>query len=186
MAPEPFDRVPRLARGYDRGQVEEFLDRAKRVWDAGGPPGQVTAWHIRTVGFDLRRAGYDVAAVDTALDRIEDAFAAREARTGSTDRRDVEQAVAARLDRQHGDRFPREERLSLGYRRSDVDGLLDRVRAHLVEGRELAVDDVRGAVFRSARGGAGYREAPVDALLDRVVALMRSRAAAPGRACGPR
>lgn len=186
MASEPFQRVPRLARGYDRGQVEDFLDRAKRVWDAGGPPGQVTAWHIRTVGFDLRRGGYEVAAVDSALDRIEDAFAAREARAGAVDLSDAEAKVTARLRRQPGDRFPRAQGLSLGYRPGDVDALLQLVRAHLLDGQVLAVDDVRGAVFRGVRGKAGYREAPVDAYLDRVVDVMRSRAAARGRAPGPR
>lgn len=177
MPAEPFPRAPRLRRGYDRRQVTDFVGRARREWDAGGPPGEISAWHIRNVGFDLRHAGYDIAAVDVALDRIEDAYTSREDRADRTASREAEAVVRTRLADGRGHRFPRAQGLSLAYRRSDVDKLLDRVREHLDWGRPLNADEVRNAVFRSARGRAGYREAPVDAYLDRVVAVLRTRKA---------
>lgn len=170
-----FDRVGRFRKGYARDQVEEFLTRAKQVWDAGGPPGPVTSWHIRTVGFDLRRGGYVVADVDSALDRIEDAFVSREDRSDPSGRDDSEEAVLARLDRDDGDRFPRARGLAMGYRLRDVDETCWVIREHLVHRRPLRVDDVRTAVFRVGRGRRGYGEAAVDAYLDRVVDLMRRR-----------
>lgn len=174
MAAEPFERVPRLRRGYDRGQVEKFFARARRVWDAGGPPGQVTSWHVRTVGFDLRPGGYDIAAVDVALDRIEDASASREQRGGSTNGSERD-AVATRLERPAGQRFPRARMMNVGYRRGDVDVLLEQIRDDLTGGQQLSVAEVRGAVFRGVRGRRSYAEAPVDACLDRVVDLLRRR-----------
>jgi DivIVA domain-containing protein len=170
-----FHRSGRLRKGYDRGQVEDFLARAKQVWDAGGPPGTVTSWHVRTVGFDLRRDGYDIGAVDEALDRIEDAFVSREERAGPNSWREAEEGVVARLQREDGRRFPRGRALGLGYRVREVDALCARIREHLVMGRPLAVEEVRSSVFRVGRGSRGYREAPVDAFLDRVVDVMRRR-----------
>ncbi|MGJ7441460.1 DivIVA domain-containing protein [Aquipuribacter sp. MA13-6] len=178
MSAELFHRTGRLRKGYDRRQVEDFLDRAKQVWDAGGPPGGITSWHVRTVGFDMRRNGYRVPAVDSALDRIEDAFVSREERAGPASWREAEDAVLARLDRVDGARFPRGRFLGLGYRIRDVDDLCRRVREHLVLGRPLSVDEVRTSVFRAGRGSRGYREAPVDAYLDRVVDVMRRRGSA--------
>lgn len=175
MSGDLFHRVGTFRRGYARPQVEDFLDRAKQVWDAGGPPGSVTSWHIRTVGFDMRRDGYDVAEVDSALDRIEDAFVSREERAGPASWREAEDAVLARLEREDGQRFPRGRGLGLGYKVVEVDELCARIRAHLVLGRPLTVDDVRTSVFRVGRGSWGYREAAVDAYLDRVVDVMRRR-----------
>lgn len=175
MSADLFERAGRLRKGYDREQVEEFLDRAKQVWDAGGPPGPITSWHVRTVGFDMRRGGYVVPAVDSALDRIEDAFVSREERAGPANWREAEDAVLARLEREDGQRFPRGKGLGQGYRISEVDDLCHEIREHLVLGRPLTVDEVRTSVFRIGRGSRGYREAPVDAYLDRVVDVMRRR-----------
>ena len=128
MTEDLFERTGRLRKGYSRPQVEEFLSRAKGVWDAGGPPGPVTSWHVRTVGFDMRRDGYQVQAVDSALDRIEDAFVSREERSGPDSWREAEDAVLARLERDDGQRFPRAGGLQAGYRVAEVDEMCRRVR----------------------------------------------------------
>ena len=175
MSEDLFERTGRLRKGYSRSQVEDFLERARGVWDSGGPPGAITSWHVRTVGFDLRRGGYQVDAVDTALDRIEDAFVSREQRDGPASWREAEDAVLARLERGDGQRFPRASVTRAGYRADQVDDMCRRVREHLVLGRPLTVEAVRTAVFRPRRGFRGYREAAVDAYLDRVVDVMRRR-----------
>lgn len=175
MSEDLFERTGRLRKGYHRAQVEDFLQRAKRVWDDGGPPGPVTSWHVRTVGFDMRRGGYLVDEVDKALDRIEDAFVSREERSGPASWREAEDAVLARLERDDGQRFPRAGGLRAGYRVAEVDDMCRRVREHLVLGRPLTVQQVRTSVFRVGRGSRGYRETAVDAYLDRVVDVMRRR-----------
>jgi DivIVA domain-containing protein len=133
------------------------------------------------VGFDLIRGGYEVAAVDAALDRIEDAFARREkhhseeragASAWATQLRSQEQSLRAQLARSDGQRFPRGTGLELTYDVDQVDALCRRIEDAFASGRPLTPDDVRLAVFKSRRGGRGYREATVDAFLDRVVELL--------------
>ena len=178
---DTFPRASRLAKGYDVEQVEAFLTRARAAYEDTGRGPAMTSWHVRTVGFDLVRGGYDVDAVDAALDRIEDAFARREKQRGEeragtggwqTQLRTQEQSLRAQLSRPDGQRFPRGTGLELTYDVGQVDDLCRRIEDAFASGRPMAPDAVRLAVFKSRRGSRGYREASVDAFLDRVVELL--------------
>ncbi len=178
---DTFPRASRLAKGYDAEQVEAFLAKARAAYEDGTRGPAMTSWHVRTVGFDLVRNGFDVEAVDAALDRIEDAFARREKQRGEeragaggwqTQLRTQEQSLRAQLARPHGQRFPRGGGLELTYDVAQVDDLCSRIEDAFASGRPLAPDSVRLAVFKSRRGSRGYREASVDAFLDRVVELL--------------
>lgn len=178
---DTFPRATKLGKGYDIEQVEAFLTRARAAYEDSGRGPAMTSWHVRTVGFDLVRGGYEVEAVDAALDRIEDAFARREKQRGEeragssgwqNQLRTQEQSLRAQLARPEGQRFPRGSGLELTYDIEQVDELCERVEAAFATGRPLAPDAVRLAVFRSRRGSRGYREAAVDAFLDRVVELL--------------
>ncbi|RJT84829.1 DivIVA domain-containing protein [Cryobacterium melibiosiphilum] len=127
----------------------------------------------------MQKGGYSPAQVDAALERLEDAFAARERESAARlmgEEAWMEQAQAsaqiilARLGRDRGHRFTRTSVFSVGYRRADVDRFAHRLQRYFSEGRPLSVDEVRTAVFRAERGG--YREAQVDALLDSVIDVM--------------
>src|SRR5215212_6450525 len=175
---DTFARSGKFSKGYDVEQVESFLGRARTAYEENGRGPAMTSWHVRTVGFDLVRGGYDVDAVDAALDRIEDAFARREKQRGEersgsqawqTQLRTQEQSLRAQLARPDGERFPRGSGMELTYDVRQVDELCRRIEEAFVNGRALAPDTVRLAVFKSRRGGRGYREASVDAFLDRVV-----------------
>lgn len=195
-----FRRVGRLRYGYDPQQVEDFFGRARHDFtstiddDATGvaalaenpeafdraAPG-LTSREIRAIGFDLTKNGYDVAAVDAALDRLEDAFSARErerlvAARGEEGWLEMITAAAGvlrrRLARPVGQRFARAERRESGYAPDEVDALCDRLAGYFSDGEAMSVDDVRRAVFAPRRGAKGYREAQVDAFLDRVVEVM--------------
>ena len=178
---DTFPRANKLGKGYDVEQVEAFLTRARAAYEDSGRGPAMTSWHVRTVGFDLVRGGYEVEAVDAALDRIEDAFARREKQRGEeragsngwqNQLRTQEQSLRAQLARPDGQRFPRGTGLELTYDIEQVDELCERVEAAFASGRPMAPDAVRLAVFKSRRGGRGYREASVDAFLDRVVELL--------------
>jgi DivIVA domain-containing protein len=178
---DTFPRARRLAKGYDVDQVETFLARARMAYEENGRGPAMTSWHVRTVGFDLVRGGYDVDAVDAALDRIEDAFARREKQRGEersgpsawqTQLRTQEQSLRAQLSRPDGERFPRGSGMELTYDVEAVDDLCRRIEESFSVGQALAPDSVRLAVFKSRRGSRGYREASVDAFLDRVVELL--------------
>ncbi len=68
--------APKVA-GYDKQQVDKFVELA-RVQFADSNLELVTANVVRNTEFDLVSGGYLVSAVDTAMDRLEDAFAERE------------------------------------------------------------------------------------------------------------
>jgi DivIVA domain-containing protein len=178
---ETFPHAGKLAKGYDVEQVESFLARARTAYEESGRGPAMTSWHVRTVGFDLIRGGYDVDAVDAALDRIEDAFARREKQRGEersgsaawqTQLRTQEQSLRAQLARPDGERFPRGSGMELTYDLEAVDELCQRIEQSFALGQPLPPDAVRLAVFKSRRGSRGYREASVDAFLDRVVELL--------------
>ncbi|MEJ5945336.1 DivIVA domain-containing protein [Pseudokineococcus basanitobsidens] len=141
----------------------------------------LTSEEVRSTCFDLHRHGYDVVAVDAALARLEDAVARHE-RELSVARRGRDayledlaaraRTVTGRLRRRRGERAARASGLHRGYHVGEVDDLCDRLRGYFDDGDALAVDEVRGAVFRARRGRRAYAEAPVDALLARAVEVM--------------
>lgn len=195
-----FPRTDKKTLGYSREQVEEFLARARNAYDspdddeaaaddaradapddahADARQAPLTAEVIRHTAFAMQKGGYSPAQVDAALERLEDAFAARErehAAQGMGEQAWMEQAqmtaqlILARLGRDRGHRFARTSVFSVGYRRTDVDRFTHRLQRYFEEGRPVGVDEVRTAVFRAERGG--YREAQVDGLLDSVIDVM--------------
>lgn len=168
-----FRRVGALSRGYDVGQVDAFLARALS--------GQVPSSQIRSVGFDLKLGGYEVTAVDSALDRLEDEAVAAERgadRRGVGERAFVKEVTAqaqvlrARLARPHGDRFARGSVGERSYDVEQVDLLCDDIAEYFDGATALSVADLRSAVFASRRGSRGYSERAVDRFVDRVVAVI--------------
>jgi len=175
-----FPRARRGRPGYDIDEVEDFLEDARRAYTAENPDVTVvTADSIRTTAFSMRKGGYSTTHVDAALERLEDAFAARErereiARTGDeawyAQARQTAQEILDRVVRPGGKRFQRVSFLTIGYSVKDVDAFADRIAAYFQSGGALTTDEVRTVAFRSQRGG--YREAQVDYVLDTVTRVM--------------
>lgn len=164
-------------KGYEKRAVDAFLVRAREAFEEGAEP--MTAAEVRQVAFPIVRRGYVIGAVDAALGRIEDAFAARErelavssggvrAWVGQT--RETAQAVLDRLSRPKGRRFDRVGTLRYGYRIEEVDLVADKLARYLETGESVTVEQVRAVAYRMERGG--YREAQVDAVLDAVIEVM--------------
>lgn len=173
-----FPTVGRWASGYDREEVEAFFERAKAAYEDGAEP--MTGTDVRSAAFDLVRHGYDPAAVDAALDRLEAAFIARDrnefvAANGQSDWMDqvAERATSLypRLTRPERQRFAPPER-GRGYQRAAVDATLDRLIAYFDEGAPLTAAELRAVTFPAARSGSAYAEGPVDAFLDRAVDIL--------------
>jgi DivIVA domain-containing protein len=183
--PSTFPRSGFLSRGYDVDQVDAFFARARVAYEQAGRRAAMTSRDVRKAGFDLVRGGYDVAQVDSALDRLEDAFAAREQQALS-DRLGEQGALDAltrrardlrgRLVRPDGERFDRATGFTRGYAVADVDALCAGLLRYFEEGEDMSVDEVRRAVFRTRFGSRAYAEAQVDAFLDRVVEVMLAAA----------
>ena len=139
----------------------------------------MTSADIRHVAFPIVKRGYSIAAVDAALGRIEDAFAARERRLALSESgvgawvgqtKETAQVVLDRLSRPRGHRFARVNALRYGYRIDEVDLVADKISRYLETGDSVSVEQVRAVAFRMQRGG--YRETQVDAVLDAVVEVM--------------
>jgi DivIVA domain-containing protein len=127
----------------------------------------------------MAKGGYSTSHVDAALERLEDAFAAREREAARGEVSDAQwfeqarttaQAILDRLERPIGQRFQRVSLLTLGYNRHDVDRFASRLVKYFQDGRPMSVEEVRTVTFREQRGG--YREAQVDLLLDSVTDVM--------------
>ncbi len=147
--------------------------------DETGTGMTLTAERIRHTAFAMHKGGYSPDQVDAALERLEDAFAARErdqaTRAGGeqawmAEAEGAVEVIVGRLSRPPGARFARTSVLAVGYKRVDVDRLANKLVKYFRDGRELTVAEVRTAVFRPERGG--YREAQVDLVLDSVVDVM--------------
>lgn len=173
-----FPTVGRWASGYDREEVEDFFDRAKRAYQNGDV--SMTSEDVRNAAFDLVRHGYDPAAVDAALDRLEGAFIQRDRAEYVTSRGQAawmeqiaERATTLypRLVRPARERFapPRRGR---GYERDAVDDVMDRLVDYFDAGAELSAAELRAATFPSAPRSRAYAEGPVDAFLDRAVDVL--------------
>jgi DivIVA domain-containing protein len=176
-AATPFPESGR-AKGYEKRAVDVFLARAREAFESDDV-GALRSSEVRAAAFPLVRGGYSIAAVDAALGRVEDAFAARErehalsrlgARAWVAETRDTAQVVLDRLRRPRGARFERVGILHYGYRIDEVDVVADRVARYLAAGESVTPEQVRAVAFRMQRGG--YREAQVDAVLDAVVDVM--------------
>ncbi len=176
---QPFPLAQGREKGYDREAVDAFLAQARGAFEAGGDASGLDARAVREVAFPLRRGGYQIAAVDAALGRIEDAFAAREReraiRTVGAEAwvqraRAEAQVILERMSRPRGERFDRVGLLAYGYAPEEVDIVTDRLTRYFEAAEPVTVEQVRAAAFRAVRGG--YREEQVDALLDAVVDVM--------------
>lgn len=175
-----FPRAKRSVVGYNVEQVEDFLEEARRAYGAPeGAPVVVTAESIRHTAFAMQRGGFVTAQVDAALERLEDAFAARErdrakavvGEEGWTRQaRATAQVILDRLSRPRGQRFDRAGRFALGYDRNEVDDFADRIARVFQDREELTAGEIRRVEFASKRGG--YREQQVDLVLDGAVGAL--------------
>ena len=175
-----FPTVGRLGHGYHPGEVDSFFGLARRIYESSGDE-QMTASDVRATSFDLVRSGYATHAVDSALDRLEAAFGARERQefialhgSGAWMEQVAGQArtLYGRLTRPVGDRFAAPERGAAGYQSADVDALLDQLIAYFDHGAPIHSAVVRDSVFKAAKGPTAYAEGSVDAFLARAIDVL--------------
>lgn len=175
-----FPRTRKSRLGYNIDQVEDFLEDARRAYTAdSGAPTVVTSAGIRRTAFAMQKGGYSPTHVDAALERLEDAFAARErerafAQQGDaawySTARGTAQEILDRLARPVGHKFKRVSPLTTGYHPADVDAFSSKLIDYFQHGKPMSVEQVRTVVFRSRKGG--YHETQVDVLLDAVIEVM--------------
>lgn len=175
---DTFKRVGGLTNGYSPEQVDEFLEQAKLAY-AGDETIDIDETTVHGVAFDWVRKGYVPELVDAALDRLESAFVQRrrakvmeaegeEAWLAAT--YEQAQALYPRLLRPAGERFADAD--GQGYKKAEVDRLLERLSEYFAGNATLTSAEVRGATFGKARGDGAYSEPVVDVYLDHVVSVL--------------
>lgn len=170
-------------RGYDRRQVENYLEDVKKVFydSSANPDIKITSKQLREKSFVLKNKGYDPRFVDAALDRLEDLFFERE-RNQIIDTEGKESwdnsvnmlfvELLGRLKRPRAARFKTRSFLAHGYKVSQVDAALDQIMTVINRAELINVNQIRQVRFHPQRGG--YDEAQVDAFLDGVVEYLLS------------
>jgi DivIVA domain-containing protein len=163
---------PRAGRGYNRDEVDAFVDRIEGTLGRAplyAPP--VTADDVTAVRFRRTLRGYRMQAVDKAFDEyvqeLEDKDGVTRMRSGEVDR-----LVGLVRNVRFGT-----TRLKVGYDEREVDAFLDATITALRENRTRA-SQVKNAVFATTRIRPGYRQPDVDAFLERLaseIARLRSR-----------
>lgn len=177
-----FPKVGALKLGYHTAQVEAFFDSARAAYERPGSPESVLGpFDVRRTAFDLKHGGYQTVAVDSALDRLEQAFVKRHrdlfvhqhgADAWMEDLAQRAQTLYPRLRRPAGERFGHPGALGRGYRASDVDTLMGKITAFFDRGAPLTADDLRTITFRPARGRRAYDESTVDAFIARMIDVL--------------
>jgi DivIVA domain-containing protein len=178
-----FPRAGLLRSGYSVKQVDEFFDRVRQVYEQPlVDPADLSPLTIRQATFDLRYRGYRTDAVDTALDRLEDAFATRlrdqfvQAHGQAAWQQDLAaraQALYDNLRREPGTRFSRPGGMGKGYDAKQVDLLLDRLTSFFDTGAPIVPDEIRTAAFARRMKRRAYDEDEVDAYLAQAVDILQ-------------
>ena len=175
-----FTTVSRFRTGYAPAEVDEFFATARAVYEGEGPA-TLTAADVRDVAFSLVNGGYAWDAVDSALDRLEAAFVARERseyvgqhgqEAWMARMAELARTLYPRLTRGDGKRFATAPGLRSGYDVTEVDALCHRLIAYFDKGQPLTSREVSAAAFRRRRGSRAYAEAPVDAFLARAAEVL--------------
>jgi DivIVA domain-containing protein len=165
--------------GYEKYQVDAFIALARAQF-SNADQETLPANQLRNTEFDLVHGGYELSAVDTAIDRLEDAFSAREIQRQKLLRGEhavsdrlsrISEIVIGRLERPRRKKFASVGFLLRGYDRKQVDQLCFQIERHLKSGNQINLNLVRRAIFKAKRGG--YVESQVDAFIDRVVEILQ-------------
>lgn len=176
-----FPRAGFLTSGYHRVQVDAFFADARAAYERPMLDDQtMSSLDVRRAAFDMKKGGYQCAAVDAALDRLELAFAARARdqfvrahgqQAWMTRLAESAQVLYPRLRRPAGDRF-RAPSSGRGYDVRAVDALLDRLIDFFDKGSPLTPEEMRAATFARKRGRRAYDERTVDAFIARAVDVL--------------
>ncbi|MCF2705742.1 DivIVA domain-containing protein [Arcanobacterium haemolyticum] len=180
MANDTFERVGFFSVGYEPGEVDEFLARAKAAYSEGDSA-KFDELDVRNAAFSSKRHGYSPEAVDAALDRLEAAFIqARRAQVVQTSGENAwlndtyaqAKSLYPRLLRPAGERFRDAE--GWGYLKDEVDAVIDQLADYFDGKASLSSAQLRDVSFKAAKNENAYDEAVVDTYLERAMTVLVS------------
>jgi DivIVA domain-containing protein len=176
-----FKNVAKSKLGYVPAEVDAFIVRARDQYN--NFTSQVLDWRdITGQKFSLVKGGYEITAVDTAIEKLQDTFAERElsresnpfaASMSGTILTELRGLLLGRAARGKGHYFDRAGVVGVGYSRKQVDALMSIVHEFLEGGESLTLAEVRELSFKVQRGG--YFESQVDAYIERLVEYLQTK-----------
>jgi len=176
-----FKKVSPKEIGYDPASVDPVIELARKQF-ANPESRALDAATLRNSAFKLVKGGYQIASVDAALERLDDAFVEQEAKlllerggheAAAAHLNGIRNTLQARIDRPSKQRFNRTKPWVKGYSLTQVDSLLVRIDGAIEGKRDLSAADLREVTF--APKARGYSEAQVDAFIDRTVQFLQLR-----------
>lgn len=174
-----FTSVTGLKRGYCHEEVNEYFEFARQVYQ-GETSEELTHREIHTTVFELKRGGYVTQEVDAAMDRLENAFVARNRQIyinkqgpdgWSTFLNEQAKTLYPRLTRKAGERFRSPER-GRGYDKDEVDAMCAKLTAFFNGREKVTATQIRSITFSSAPKSKAYEESTVDAFVARAVEVL--------------
>ncbi len=175
-----FENVGKRKLGYAPEEVDAFIVLARDQYN--NLSSRILDWRgITTQKFTMVKGGYDPAAVDSAIDKLQDSFAERElnrdlnsgASLSGTSLADLRTLLLGRVHRPNNRRFSRMGVAGVGYSRQEVDVLMLLIQEFLEGQESLFIDQVRSITFKVKRGG--YVESQVDSYIERLVEYLQTR-----------
>lgn len=169
-----FAKTNKKSLGYNTAEVDDLVAKARAFFAAQSALSDPN--FIRNAQFGLEKGGYEIASVDAALDRLDEAFGLQQARnlvsqSGLFDSRqqqiELKDVLLARANRPQAKTFASTGLFGKGYSKKQVDLLLANFATHLDGGTKMTIPQLREARFKYVSGG--YNEAQVDAYLDRAI-----------------
>lgn len=162
----PFPKVAKGKLGYTIDEVDRLIARARDQYS--NLSAHTLNWReLSSQGFSLTKGGYQPAAVDAAIEKLQDTFAERELATKPLELTASRISLQGRVARPKRKRFSGVGVFALGYSRKQVDAMVSIVGEYLDGGEKLTIDEVRDLKFKLQRGG--YIESQVDSYIDRLV-----------------
>lgn len=174
-----FTSVTGLKRGYCHEEVNEYFEFARQVYQ-GETSEELSHRDIHTTVFDLKRGGYVTQEVDAAMDRLENAFVARNRQLYINEQgpegwsaflNEQAKTLYPRLTRKPGQRFRSPQR-GHGYDKAEVDAMCTRLTAFFNGRDKVTAAQIRSITFSPARKNNAYEESSVDAFVARAVEVL--------------
>jgi DivIVA domain-containing protein len=176
-----FKKVTKGKLGYEPAEVDAFIARARDQYN--NVAAQILDWRdITAQKFALTKGGYEIAAVDLAIEKLQDTFAERElgrkanpfapSLSGSI-LTELRVLLLGRTSRPRNKRFDKVGVMAVGYSRKEVDALLTIAHEYLEGEENLTISDLRDLTFKVTRGG--YVESQVDAFIERLVEYVQTK-----------
>lgn len=174
-----FPKTQGKTLGYNPAQVDQLVNLARQQF-ANPTSHSVSAKSLRLAQFELVPGGYVIEAVDSALDRLDDAFAVQDVKRlvaqlgehGAKERlASVRALLSGRIGRGSGKRFAKTGIWKKGYAPKQVDELVELVGEQLAGKKSVPVGILRETTFKPVWGG--YVENQVDAFIDKSVEFIQ-------------